>query len=370
MQFAYTEEQDALRESVRRFIAERAPLTATRSAMTTERGYDPELWAGLCEELGLPAICIPEELGGFGFGMLELSVVQEELGRGLVCSPFFSTVCLAVPALLAASDEVQERWLEAIAGGESTAAVAVVEADGRWEVDSVSAMADTDDDGFVLFGTKCFVLDGHTADLLLVAARRQGEVSLYAVPADAEGLTRTWTPSMDQTRRLATLTLDGVRVPSHARIGDGWSTIAAVHDRAVVALAAEQVGVADTALEMAVDYAKVRKQFGRAIGTFQAIQHKCADMLVAVETAKSAAMYAAWAADAAPDELPLAASQAGAWCSDAAFRCAADNLQIHGGIGFTWEHDAHLFFKRAQSSRQLLGSADAHRERFGARMGW
>jgi len=267
--------------------------------------------------------------------------------------------------------------LPGIASGSATATLAYTEANGRWDAGAIEAVARANADGFVLDGAKRFVPDGHTADFLIVAARREGshgedDVSLFAVRGDAPGVERRVLPTMDQTRKQADVQLEGVRVPRTALIGAegcGWSALRKTLDLAAIALAAEQVGGAQRCLDMAVEYAKGRTQFGRPIGSFQAIKHKCADMLLLVESARSASYYAGWAASVNDSEVPVLASLAKAYASDAYFRCAADALQIHGGVGFTWEYDVHLHFKRAKSTETFLGDAAYHRELVAQRIG-
>ena len=371
MKFALDDEQQRLRTTAHAFLAAHAASAEVRAAMVTERGYDPVLWQRIGGELGWPAVIIPEEHGGLGLGHVELMVLMEAMGSALLCAPFFSTVCLGANALVVGGTPAQQAaWLPGIAAGTTTATVAHAEADGRWDADGISATARPDGGDVVLAGTKSFVVDGHTADLLLVAARRPGSrgtegVRLFIVPASTPGVERRALGTMDQTRRLAEIRLNDVRVPKEAALGGdaaGWPALATTLQLATVALAAEQVGGAERCLDLAVAYAKERVQFGRPIGSFQAIKHKCADMLTRVEAARSASYYAACAADERGPELAVAASLAKAYCSDAYFQCAADCLQIHGGVGFTWEYDVHLYFKRAKSSESLLGDATHHRE--------
>ncbi len=371
MNFALDDDQQRLRETARSFLAAHAGSAAVRAVMATERGFDPALWKRIAGELGWPAAIVPEEHGGLGLGQIELMVLMEAMGGALLCAPFFSTVCLAANALVVGGTPAQQAaWLPAIAAGTTTATVAHAEPTGRWDADGVTAIARADGGDVVLSGRKSFVVDGHTADLLLVAARApssQGTegVQLWLVPASTPGLERRVLGTMDETRRLAEVTLDGVRVPRSAALGDGaagWAALATTLQLATVALAAEQVGGAERCVDLAVAYAGERVQFGRPIGSFQAIKHKCADMLMRVEAARSATYYAACAANEGGTDLAVAASLAKAYCSDAYFQCAADCLQVHGGVGFTWEYDVHLYFKRAKSSEALLGDAAYHRE--------
>lgn len=370
MQFAFTEEQDQLRSFVRQFLDEKSDEAAVRALMETEQGYDEAVWSQMAEQLGLQSLIIPEAYGGQGFSWVELVVVLEEMGRSLLCAPFFSSVVLATSALMLSGDEAaQSEYLPKIASGELIATVAVTEENGRWDESGVTATATAAGDSWTIDGAKHYVLDGHTAGLIIVAARTAAGVSLFAVDGDAAGLERTALSTMDQTRKQAKLTLSGTPATLIGTDGAGWATLEAMLDRAAVGLAAEQVGGAQKVLDMSVEYAKDRVQFGRPIGSFQAIKHKCADMLLEVESAKSAAYYAAWCAAEENDELPAMASLAKSYCSEAYFHATAENIQIHGGIGFTWEHPAHLYFKRAKSSELLFGDPTYHRELLAERIG-
>ena len=370
MQFAFTEEQDQLRGFVRQFLEEKSPEAVVRELMETDAGYDEAVWSQMAEQMGLPSLIIPESHGGQGFGWVELIIVLEEMGRALLCAPFFSTAVLATSALLHVEDEdAASTYLPQIASGELTATVALAEENGRWDESGVTATATGSGDSWTIDGAKHYVLDGHTAGLLIIPARTEAGISLFAVAGDAAGLTRTPLATMDQTRKQAKLELSGTPARLLGKDGAGWTTISKVLDLAAVGLAAEQVGGAQMVLDMAVDYAKVRVQFGRPIGSFQAIKHKCADMLLEVESAKSAAYYAAWCASQDNDELPAMASLAKSYCSEAYFHATAENIQIHGGIGFTWEHPAHLYFKRAKSSELLFGDPTYHRELLAQRIG-
>ena len=372
MNFAFTEEQEELRAQARAFLADHSSAEQVRAAMESELGYDAEVWKRIGAELGWPAVVVPEEYGGLGLSWIELVALMEVMGEYLLCAPFFSSVCLGGSALVVAGTEEQKaRHLPGIAEGETRATLALTEPSGRWDAGGVATLARRDGDDFVLSGSKRFVPDGHCADLLVVAARREGSegeegLSLFLVPGDTDGLERGALPTMDQTRRQAELELREVRVPSASLMGEEGGAAAdlrTVLDLAAVALAAEQVGGAQRCLDLSVDYAKQRVQFGRPIGSFQSIKHKCADMLMWVETARSAAYYSGCVAVERTPELAVAASLAQATCSDAYFRCAAETLQIFGGVGFTWEYEPHLYFKRAKSSETLLGDAVYHRER-------
>lgn len=370
MNFAFSDEQEELRKVVRQFLENKSSETAVREQMDTEQGYDAAVWSQMAEQLGLQGLAIPEEYGGSGYGFIELVVIFEEMGRRLLPAPYFSTVALAATTLLHSGDEdAKKAHLPGIASGETIATLAFTEANGKWDESGITTTATSSGDGYTLSGEKMFVLDGHVANLILVAAKTDAGTSLFAVDADASGLTREALPTMDQTRKQAKVTFDGTPATLIGTDGEGWAVLEKVLDLAVVALAAEQVGGAQLCLEMAVQYAKDRVQFGRPIGSFQAIKHKCADMLLEVESAKSAAYYAGWCASELNDELPSVASLAKAYCSEAYFHAAAENIQIHGGIGFTWEHPAHLYFKRAKSSELLFGDPTYHRELLAQRIG-
>jgi alkylation response protein AidB-like acyl-CoA dehydrogenase len=370
MNFGFSEEQEELRRLVRRFLEEKSPETEVRRLMATAEGYDEAVWRQMADQLGLQAMIIPEAYGGAGFSFVELEVVLEEMGAALLCAPYFSTVALATTALLSSKDEsAMSTWLPSIAAGDTIATLAITEDSGRWELDAVTTSAKKSGDAWTLSGHKSYVLDGHTAGLILVAARTAAGLSLFAVESGATGLTTTPLATMDQTRKQARLEFADIPATLVGRDGDAGPGLERTLQLAAVALAAEQVGGAQRVLDNAVDYAKNRMQFGRPIGSFQAIKHKCADMLLQVESAKSAAYYGAWAAATEDDELALAASLAKSYCSEAYFHCAAENIQIHGGIGFTWEHHAHLYFKRAKSSELLLGDPAYHRELLAQRLG-
>jgi alkylation response protein AidB-like acyl-CoA dehydrogenase len=370
MDFAFSEEQEELRRAVRRFLSDKSPETEVRRLMATTEGYDPAVWRQMADQLGLQSLIIPEEYGGSGFGYVELTVVLEEMGTALLCAPYFSSIALAANALLTSGDEAAKRdLLPGIASGETIATLALAEDSGRWDLGAVALSASRSADGWVLDGHKSFVLDGHTAGLVLAVARTDAGVSLFAVEGTAGGLVRTPLATMDQTRKQARL--EFTRTPARLVGTDGGAEpgLGRTLDLVAVALAAEQVGGAQHCLDSSVEYAKTRIQFGRPIGSFQAIKHKCADMLLEVESARSAAYYAGWAAAEGSDELPVVASLAKSYCSEAYFHAAAENIQIHGGIGFTWEHDAHLYFKRAKSSELLFGDPAYHRELLAQRIG-
>ena len=370
MNFAFTEEQDELRKTVRAFLDSKSPETAVREQMETETGYDPAVWSQMGEQMGLQGLAIPEEFGGSGYTFTELGIVLEEMGRALLCAPYFSTVVLAANTLLQSGDDAaKSELLPGIASGETIATLAFTEPSGKWDESGITMEATGSGSDWKLNGTKMFVLDGNTASLIIVAARTGKGVSLFTVAGDAAGLTRTNLSTMDQTRKQSKLEFADVSAKLLGTEGQGWDVLSTVLDLAAVGLSAEEVGGAQKVLDMAVEYAKVRVQFGRPIGSFQAIKHKCADMLLEVESAKSAAYYGMWCASEMNDELPSVASLAKAYCSEAYFHATAENIQIHGGIGFTWEHPAHLYFKRAKSSELLFGDPTYHRELLAQRIG-
>ena len=370
MDFRFTEEQDELREMARAFLAEVSGSEPVRSAMTSELGYDAGVWKRVGEELGWPSVHIPEAFGGLGLGDVELVALMEPMGESLFCAPFFSTVCLGANALLVAgSVDQKKQWLPAIAEGASTFSLAYAEGEEGGDPAGIWAEYRTEGEEIVLNGTKRFVVDGHSSNQVIVVAREAGSageagIGLFLVAGDAAGLTRRAQPTMDQTRRLAEVEMSDLRVPASARLGSaGAVELAEILQRAAIALAAEQIGGAQRCLDTAVEYAKERVQYGRVIGSFQAIKHKCADMMVKIESARSAVYYAACIAAEGGEDLPVAAAMAKAAASDAYFFSAGCAMQIFGGVGFTWEYDVHLYFKRARSSSTLLGDVVFHRER-------
>jgi alkylation response protein AidB-like acyl-CoA dehydrogenase len=364
--FAFSPEQEQLREVMRKFLGQKSPESEVRRLMETPTGYDPAVWKQLAQELDLLGIIIPESYGGSGFGFLELSVILEETGRALLCAPYFSTVVLAANALLASGDVTAcETFLPQIAAGDLIATFAIPPGTPD---DSPGVAASRRDGGYVLDGFADYVIDGHIADLILVPATLDGgsSVSLFAVSAvqsrPAPVLRRTLRPSMDATRKIARLEFGHAPAQLIGEPGAGQKTIDAVRAKAAVALASEQVGICQWGLAASVSYAKTRIQFARPIGSFQAVKHKIAEMLVRLESAKAVAYYGAWAAQTDAADLDVIASLAKAECSEAALEVAAETIQVHGGIGFTWEHPAHLYFKRAKSAELFLGTPSYHRE--------
>ena len=367
MNFTFTDEQEELRRTMRRFLEDKSPTTEVRRLMETPDGYDEAVWKQMAAELGLQGLHIPEEYGGQGFSFVELGIVLEEMGRSLLAAPFLASVCLAGNAILDLGSDAQKKdLLPGIASGETIAALALAEPNGRWDESGVEATAKKDGNGYILNGTKRFVVDGGIANVLIVAARGPEGVGLFVVDGDASGLTKEALPTLDQTRKQASIELKDVRATA---LGDLPMPLEKLLDHISVCVAAEIVGGAQRCLDMAVEYAKNRVQFGRPIGQFQAIKHKCADMLLQIESAKTAAYYAMWVAAKDDDELKVVAPLAKAVASDAYFFAASENIQVHGGIGFTWEHDAHLYFKRAKSSELLFGDPVYHRELLATRLG-
>ncbi|MBI2528814.1 MAG: acyl-CoA dehydrogenase family protein [Candidatus Rokubacteria bacterium] len=372
MNFGFSEEQDLLRSTARKFLENECPSEKVRRLMETPEGMEPALWARLAEQ-GWLGLIYPEEFGGMGLGFVDLVVLMEEMGRAVVPGPYFSTVVLGGLAILEAGTAAQKKeWLPKIAEGEARATLAWMEPSAMLGPEGVALAASRDGGRFLLSGTKLFVHDAHTAEAIVVAARTSpgtpaGEgITLFLLPRETPGLAVTLLPTMDQTRKLCDVTLTGVSVGADAvmgEVGGGWQPLARVLDRATVALCAEMCGGAQKVLEMTVEYAKIRQTFGRPIGSYQGVKHKAADMLVDVENSKSITYYAAWAMDERVPEGPLGVSMAKAYVSDAYRRVAAAGIQLHGGIGFTWEHDLHLYFKRAKGSELTFGDATHHRER-------
>lgn len=364
-------ELDDLRATVRDFLVSRSNEEEVNRLVTDDAPYDGQLWATMADELGLQSLAISEEHGGDGFSFVELGVVLQEMGRALTPSPFLATVVMAGTALAEVGGDVATQELPAIASGKRTATFAVAEADGSWSTDNLTTTARQDQQGWLLTGEKPIVLDGATAELLLVVAATKAGPTLFAVDADAAGLTRTPLQTLDPTRKLARLTFDDVPARLLGEEGAAASLTARVLDLTATALAAEQVGAAEACVARSTAYARERQQFGRAIGSFQAIKHKCADMLARTQIARAAADEAAFAATGHPEAPPLGVASAVAHivCSEAAMFVAAEQIQVHGGIGFTWEHPAHLYYRRAKAAQQLLGGPAVYHERLLERLG-
>ncbi len=384
MEFRFTEEQQMIRETAEAFLREQSDSAAVRRAMASEQGFDPALWATVAGEMGWSAMHIPESCGGLGLGVVELVALMEEMGKRLLCAPFFSSVCLGATAILcAASEDQKSSLLPGIASGERRTTLAWKSQGVEWGPEGVTATCRRAGDHWQLDGDYRYVVDGDTADLLILAARLPGTlgaegIRLFAVDPATSGVTRTWLPAMDQTRRLAAIRTDGLVVPQTALLGgdhEAGAALALSLDIATVALAAELSGVAQQSLELAVAYTKERHQFGRSIASFQAIKHKAADMMSKAEASRSAIYYAACVADEAlrggalGAELRSAASLAKACAGETAFFNAGSAIQMHGGVGFTWEYDPHLYFKRARAGESFLGTPSQHRERIAEELG-
>jgi alkylation response protein AidB-like acyl-CoA dehydrogenase len=372
MDFGFSDEQDMLRQTARAFLEEHCPTTFVRQMMEDEKGYSPNLWREMAE-LGWLGLAFPEAYGGQGLGFVDLTVILEEMGAALLPSPFLSTVLLAGQTILVGGSEAHKKtYLPQIADGSLIATLAMTEPSGRFDAEGITAVKATPEgDGFKISGTKLFVPDAHVAELLIVAARTKDAgnksfgVSLFLVESNSPGISTTLLKTMDQTRKQCEVVFDNVQVGRDRLIGMvdmGWPILQKVLNLATVSLCAEMVGGAQRVLDLSVAYAKERVQFGRPIGSFQAIKHKCAEMLLQVESATSAAYYAAWAVDEDVPEAPLAVSMAKAYCSDAYRQTSGEGIQVHGGIGFTWEHDMHLYFKRAKYAEFTFGDATYHRE--------
>jgi alkylation response protein AidB-like acyl-CoA dehydrogenase len=359
MQFGLTETQQTLKNTVRKFLAVECPLAEVRKQMETETAFDATLWRKIAEQ-GWTGIIFPEEYGGFGMGMVEMAATLEEMGRALLPGPFSSTVLLAGSLLDAAGNDSQkQKYLAAICRGEAKATVALLEDSASWSPDAVQMKAA----GLTLNGRKLFVPDAAVADFIIVAARMDGDLALFVVPSNARGLRVTNLPAMDATRKLYEVAFDDVSAELLAQGSHARAALDRALDIATVGLVAEMTGGMQRLLETTVEYAKTRKQFGRAIGEFQAVQHQCADMLVYTESSRSAAYYAAYAIQEGIPEARLAVSVAKAYASDAYREVGNRAIQIHGGMGFTWENDAHLFYRRAKASELSYGDAAFHRER-------
>jgi alkylation response protein AidB-like acyl-CoA dehydrogenase len=366
MDFDFTQEQVMLRDLTREFLSRESTPKAVRTLWEDQRGYSDVTWQQMAE-MGLHGLTVSDSYGGQGLGMVELALVLDEMGRAAYPGPYFSTTVLAAGAIAASGQSDQmARYLPDIAGGRTRATLALLEGALSWQTSGVGLRAEKRGDGYVLSGIKRFVPWAHVADLVIVVARTAHGVTLFAVPRDASGLSGSRNVEMDRTNPTSTLTFKDVAVPADAVIGEvdqGWAIVDAVLQRAAVAASAEMLGASRRCMDMSVEYAKVRQQFGQPIGMFQAIKHACAEMLLEVENSHGATYYAAWAADAGSADAALAASAAKAYVGDASRKVCGSSIQVHGGIGFTWEYDLHIYFKRAKHFEPLYGDADFHRER-------
>ena len=361
MEFAFTEDQETFRDSVTRFVDQKSATPDVRASMSTEQGYDEDVWQILSSELGLTGLIIPDEFGGSGFGAIELGIVMEQFGRSLICAPYLSSCVMASSAILIAADEENKsRWLPSLADGKIKAALAISEETGSWKEADINLVAKKQDNKFNLSGTKRFVIDAHTCDLLVVAGKSSSGISLFALKPKQEGVRIKLEQSMDQTRKVCCINFDDAEAELLGT--EGKSGIEEILNFTCIALAHEMVGGAQKMLDSAVEYTKLRVQFGRTISSFQAIKHLLADLLLEVELAKSACYYAAYSSAQNQNTSELA-SHAKAQASEAFVNAATQCIQLHGGVGFTWENDTHLWFKRAKSSEVFLGAPHEHRER-------
>jgi alkylation response protein AidB-like acyl-CoA dehydrogenase len=373
MNFGFTEEQEMIRSQAAEFFKQEYPIALARELLNDEHGFNDVLWKKM-SALGWCSLVFPEEYRGAGLTFVELTVLLEQMGRALVPGSFFSTVVLGGLIIQeTATTEQKSNWLEAIAEGKLKATLAHIEPGGSSHTAGVlSVIAERDAKGYVINGTKLFVPDAHVSDLIICTARTSSSsiseegISLFAIDRTSDGLNLTALKTMDQTRRVYEVTFDRLHVPADrmlGEIGSAWPVLEKVFTRATIGICAEMVGGAQKMLEMCVDYAKQRVQFGRPIGSFQAIQHKCADMLLFIESARSAVYAAACSASENSKDTALLASVAKAYTNDACRFVAGEAIQVHGGMGFTWEHDAHLYFKRAKADEFSFGDTSYHRAR-------
>ena len=364
MDFAFSPDQELLRGTARAFLDEQVTPAVVRALWDDPRGAPDDLWKEMAR-LGWLGLALPEAHGGSALGMVETAIVLDEMGRVACPGPYLETVVLARGLGLGGTPAQQARWLPAIAGGAARGTVALLDAELDWRPEAVRTRAVPGPDGIRLTGMKQWVPWGHTADVILVPAQGPDGLALFLVEAGAPGLESSPVPAMDPGMRWSTVRLDGVRVSHAAQVGEAGSAAALLAELlrwGAVGAAATMLGAARRCLDMSVEYAKVREQFGQPIGSFQAVRHRCAEMLLEVENAHAATYYAAWALDADAEDRELAASVAKAYVGDAARRVCGDAIQVHGGIGFTWEYDLHLYFKRAKALEATWGDADHHRE--------
>jgi alkylation response protein AidB-like acyl-CoA dehydrogenase len=359
MYFDLNDEQQAIKSTARDFLASRYKSERIRELAESEAGFEQSDWDEMAG-LGWPGLALPEGWGGQGLGIVDLAVLFEEMGYALAPSPLFSNTIAGLALSLCGSDDQRERYLRPLATGELRGTPALWDAGSTAEPGSFTMEAGAGGDGLVLDGEKVLVIDAGGADFFLVAT---ADGRRHLVDSSADGVTITPEPSIDRTRRLFSVRFDGVAVAPENTLPAEPEEYDAVLNRLCVALAAESTGIAQRTMEMSVEYAKDRKQFGRPIGSYQAVSHRCAQMLLETENSRSAVFGAAWAADAEPESLPLAASIAKAYASDAGWRVPNAAIQVHGGIGFTWEHDLHFFLKRGKANAAMFGDARWHRDR-------
>lgn len=365
MDFDLDKPQQLLQQSAREFFARECPLERVRELMATNTAFDEKLWQAMADQ-GWTGLLIPEEFGGLGLGLVELAVVAEEMGRACLPGPFLSTLWAAALIERAGSEGQRAQYLEKIASGELKATVAFLEETADWNPAAVALHAEKNGKGYSLTGRKEFVTDAAVADLIIVVARGEEGLVLLPVAKGASGLTITATPGIDATRKLYALDFDHVVVAEIEALvfnSRPQEALEAATDVAMVALCAELTGGMHWTLDTAVEYAKTRLQFGKPIGVYQAVQHRCADMFLWMESSRSAAYYAAWAVSENDPAAKLAVAMAKAYCSDAGREVGNNGIQVHGGIGFTWEHNLHLYYKRAKGSEIMFGDASYHREK-------
>jgi alkylation response protein AidB-like acyl-CoA dehydrogenase len=359
MHFGLSETQETIRKSAREFFTAECPIAEVRRLAETDTAIDDKLWKKFAEQ-GWTGIIFPEEYDGFGLGLVEMAVALEEMGRALIPGPFISTVLVAGTILdRAGTEEQKKKYLAPICRGEAKATLALLEKSASWDLNAVQLEAKSG----TITGEKLFVADAKGADFLLVAAKQEGALTLLIVPTNAKGVTITLMPGIDLTRRLYSVSFDNVEVPSENVIANATEAIEAAHDVATVGLVAEMAGGMQRLLDITVEYAKTRKQFGKPIGTFQAVQHQCADMLFLLEGVRSSAYYAAWALGENQADAKSAVSVAKVYASEGYRDAGNKAIQVHGGMGFTWENDTHLYYRRAKGSEIAFGDATFHRER-------
>ncbi len=378
MDFGFSEEQEMLRDAARRFLEAECPATFVRRMMADETAHSTELWKKIAAQ-GWPGILVPEEFGGISGSFLDLTVVLEEMGKVLLPGPFFTTVLLGSTTLLAGgSAEQKAALLPSLSTGDLIVTLALAEDSGRFDAGGISLPAKRKGKRFVLSGEKLFVPDAHVADRIIVAARTskskeaESGITLFVVDRQAPGVSVEQLKTVDMTRRQCRVTFDNVSVAEADMVGtlnEGWPILLRVLDQAITGLSVELLGTAQRALDMSVQYAKERVQFGKPIGSFQAVKHKCVDMMVAIENARSLSYFAAWAVTENAPEAREAVPMAKAYCSDMGKTVCSEAIQVHGGIGFTWEHDMHLYYRRALAGEAALGNGPAHRETVAAQLG-
>jgi alkylation response protein AidB-like acyl-CoA dehydrogenase len=372
VEFAFTEEQGLLRESAVGFLSENSNSKKIREAMESSLVYDQKVWQKMSEEMGWLALLIPEEYDGLGLTWIELTALLEQMGYFLLCSPFHSTICLGATCLLEFGNEDQKTsFLPRIVNGSLQITLACLEQNGDWSPNGITSTYKKIDNEFIVSGIKKYVPYGHSADKIIVIAREEGSngaegVSLFLVDSEEKNLEIKKLNTMDQTRPQSLINLNKVRISDDCVLGElggGWNALEKLRLYGALGVSAEQVGGAQRCLDMTCDFVLEREQFGRKIGSFQSIKHRLADMMVLVESARSASYYASCMTGANSQEFEETVSIAKSYCSEAFFKCAGDAIQLHGGVGFTWEYDAHLFFKRAKSSEIYFGDPSFHKSK-------